>query len=225
MDHVTPPGLTSPAAGAWYRRPEARSWRTDSPATSVLAFHRQMAGYAATPLTEVPALAQELNVGRVFVKAESRRFGLPAFKILGASYAIARALSRRYGLGERAAPLAELAGRTAGDGDLRLSAATDGNHGRAVARVAAELGVPAGIFVPAAITSAAKQAIAAEGAALFELELPYDDVVARAAELARAGGAGHLIVQDTSWPGYEEIPRWIADGYSTLFAETDRQLA
>ncbi len=211
--------------GAWYRRPAARTWRTGSLDDSALAFHQAMTGYAPTRLAEVPSLAAELGVGRVFVKDESRRFGLPAFKILGASYAISRALTGRYRLGDRQASLEQLAGYAAADTGLTLCAATDGNHGRAVARVAAVLGVPARVFVPAAITDAAKHAIAAEGAVVVERDLPYDRLVAEAAAQASLGGPGQLIVQDTSWEGYEEIPRWIVDGYSTLFREADEQLA
>ncbi len=170
-------------------------------------------------------MAAELRVGRVFVKDESSRLGLPAFKILGASYAVSRALAGRYGLGPRAVPLSELADRTATDPTLTMSAATDGNHGRAVARVGAMLGVAVTIYVPAEITAAAKAAIAAEGARLVELDLPYDDVVGAVVEQGRLAGPGHVVVQDTAWDGYEQIPRWIVDGYSTLFAETDAQLA
>lgn len=211
--------------GGWYRRPAARQWWTEALTDDVRAFHRETAGYAETPLTDVPELAKDLGVGRVFVKDESHRLGMPAFKILGASYAIARALTARYGLGDRAIPLDQLATHAAKDPGLALSAATDGNHGRAVARVASMLGVPADIFVPASITSAAKKGIASEGANLIELDLPYDGVVAEAAARAGRAGPDHIIVQDTAWDGYEEIPRWIEDGYSTLFREIDDQLA
>jgi diaminopropionate ammonia-lyase len=210
-------------SSTWYHRPAARTWRTDPPGEDALAFHREMAGYAQTPLVELPALAAELNVGRMFVKDESGRFGLPAFKVLGASYAVARALTARYGLGDRPVPLDRLAGQAAADKGLTLYAATDGNHGRAVARVAAILGVPANIFVPAAITSAAKEGIASEGAVVTELDRPYDAVVAEAADQAR--GPDRLLVQDTSWEGYEDIPRWIVEGYATMFREADEQLA
>jgi len=215
----------SGAASDWFVRPAARRWRTAPLADDVRLFHRTMPGYAETPLVEVPAVAAELQVGRVFVKDESSRLGLPAFKILGASYAVSRALAARYGIGPRAVPLSELADRTATDRTLTMSAATDGNHGRAVARVGSMLGVAVTIYVPAAISAAAKAAIAAEGARLVELHLPYDDVVDAVAEQGRLAGPGHVVVQDTAWDGYEQIPRWIVDGYSTLFAETDAQLA
>jgi diaminopropionate ammonia-lyase len=215
----------SGAASEWFVRPAARRWRTAPLVDDVTSFHRTMPGYAETPLVEVPAFAAELQVGRVFVKDESSRLGLPAFKILGASYAVSRALAARYGLGPRALPLSELAHRAATDRTLTMSAASDGNHGRAVARVGAMLGVAVTIYVPAAITAAAKAAIAGEGARLVEFDQPYDRVVSVAAEHARMAGPGHLVVQDAAWDGYEQVPRWIVDGYSTLFAETDAQLA
>ena len=215
----------SGAASDWFVRPAARRWRTEPLADDVMSFHRTMPGYAETPLVELPAVAAELQVGRVFVKDESSRLGLPAFKILGASYAVSRALAARYGLGPRAVPLSELADRAGADPTLTISAATDGNHGRAVARVGAMLGVAVTIYVPAAMSAAAKAAIAAEGARLVELDLPYDDVVGAVAEQRRLAGPGHVVVQDTAWDGYEQIPRWIVNGYSTLFAETDAQLA
>jgi diaminopropionate ammonia-lyase len=183
-------------------------------------FHESLPGYAPTRLVEVPALADELGVGRVFVKEESSRFGLPAFKVLGAAYAVCRALSALLGEGDRALPLQVLA-----DGNLpvTLVAATDGNHGRAVAHLARLIGLPARIFVPDSLTAAAKDGIASEGAQIVELALEYDDVVTAAREAAAAPGA--LLIQDTAWPGYTQIPQWIVDGYSTLFTEADTQLA
>lgn len=153
------------------------------------------------------------------VKQESLRLGLPAFKILGASYAISRALSQRLGSAEPIA-LHELRDRL----ELQIIAATDGNHGRAVAHVARLVGLQAHIYVPSGITSAAKQAIIGEGAELTVMSEPYDDVVKFAAATASALGDAALLVQDSSWPGYEDVPGWIVDGYSTLFIEADEQL-
>lgn len=184
------------------------------------AFHRGIPGYAATRLVSVPSIAEELGVAHVLVKEESLRIGLPAFKILGASYAIARALSARLGSDE-ALPLDELRERL----DVEIIAATDGNHGRAVAHVARLVGVPSRIYVPSGITEAAKQAIVSEGAELIVMEEPYDDVVKFAAAAASVHGSSALLVQDSSWPGYVTVPGWIVDGYSTLFIEVDEQLA
>lgn len=214
------------AAHDWYHRPEARDW-TIEPLESLIRFHEAVPGYAPTRLVDIPGLADELGVGRVLVKEEASRFGLPAFKMLGASYAVAQAVAERLDLGGDAIPnLDELRVRLAeaGGPPIRLYAATDGNHGRAVAHMARLLGLPARIYVPAGVTAAAQQGITDEGAELTELDLGYDEVVATATAAAEADPVG-LQIQDTSWPGYERIPQWIVDGYSTLFEEADRQLA
>lgn len=194
----------------WLARPGARAWRCAPAPAATRAFHRALPGYAPTPLRELPVLAHELKVGRVFVKDESNRLGLPAFKALGASWAVHRALAER-------------AARGAGSGPVTLVTATDGNHGRAVARTARLLGQRAHVFVPRGVHHAAAAAIAAEQAEVTKVAGDYDEAVRRAAEAAR--GADAILVQDTAWPGYEEIPGWIVEGYSTLCAETDEQLA
>jgi diaminopropionate ammonia-lyase len=210
---------------ATYWNPESRGWRTDRLA-GVIAFLESLPGYAPTRLVDAPALAAELGVARVLVKEESARLGLPAFKILGAAYAISRALSARYGTPDRALPLDELrAAIVAAPGSpVRLVAATDGNHGRAVAHTARLLGLPAQIWFPDTLSPEAKQAIADEGAETVELAIPYDDVVDAATKATQEAGDDALLIQDTAWPGYEEVPQWIVDGYSTLFEEADAQL-
>jgi len=207
-----------------YRNPGARDWRTERVA-GVAGFHRSLPGYAATRLVAVPGLARELGVRSVFVKEESSRFGLPAFKVLGASYAVSRALSERYGADGRVLPLDELRAAAAGHDPVELIAATDGNHGREVAHFAGLLGLPSCIFFPAGISAAASAAISAEASQAVELDLPYDGVVNAAQEAAASAGDAAVLIQDTSWPGYEQIPQWITDGYSTLFHEADEQLA
>lgn len=215
---TTDPG----AAPRSYRNEAARDWRCE-PLTGIAEFHAHLPGYARTPLVELPALASELGVGRVFVKDESSRMGLPAFKMLGVSYAVVRALTEHVSPG--AAPLSIDALREQlADSDVTLVAATDGNHGRAVAHMARLVGIRSVVFVPSTVTSAAKRAIESEGATVRELDLPYDDVVTAAAEAASADPA-MLHVQDTAWPGYHDVPQWIVDGYETLCAEASEQLA
>ncbi|QKV96693.1 diaminopropionate ammonia-lyase [Streptomyces sp. NA02950] len=198
---------SSPAQppATWFARPAARTWRCPPAPDDVRRFHTARSDYASTPLTELPSLAAELGVGRVFVKDESSRLGLPAFKALGASWAIHRIL----------------AGRAPG-APVRLVTATDGNHGRAVARMARLNGRPAHVFVPRGVHPDAVAAIEAEGARVTRVDGPYDVAVRRAAEAADEPSA--VLVQDTSWPGYEEIPGWIVEGYATLFHEIDQQL-
>ena len=176
-----------------YTNPSARSWTCKPAPREVREFHAGLPGYRPTPLIEITP--------RVFVKDESDRFGLPAFKILGASWAIQRALTPSI---------------------RRLVAATDGNHGRAVARIARERGLEARIVIPRGVSDEAVAAIAAEGAKVRRLPISYDEAVEHA-RLA-ADEPGSLLIQDTSWPGYGEIPQSIVDGYSTLFTELDEQL-
>ncbi|MGW7680518.1 pyridoxal-phosphate dependent enzyme [Kribbella sp. NPDC054772] len=170
-----------------------------------------MPGYAPTPLVELPALADGLGLGRVWVKDESHRFGLPAFKVLGASWAVSRAIGAR--------TFAELADRVAGSG-LTLVTATDGNHGRALAHMARLLGLRSRIYVPAGLPESTVQAIRDEGASVLDTDRDYDAAVRIAAASIRDG---ELLIQDTAWDGYEEVPRSIVAGYSTLFTEIDEQ--
>ncbi|MGW1373057.1 diaminopropionate ammonia-lyase [Streptomyces sp. NPDC002446] len=200
----------SPRTPRWFVRPGARTWRCAPAPAEVRGFHATLADYAPTPLTELPPLAAELGVGRVFVKDESCRLGLPAFKALGASWAVHRALAGR------------ATGGTA-PGPVTLVTATDGNHGRAVARMARLLGQRAHVFVAQGVHPQAVAAIVAEEAKVTEVIGPYDEAVRLAAEAAAAPDT--VLVQDTAWPGYEQVPAWIVEGYSTLCAEVDEQLA
>lgn len=203
--HTAQPWLPNPA-----RDP---IWTCSPVSRDVMDFHRGLDGYAPTRLVDLSLPAAELGVGRVLVKDESARLGLPAFKSLGASWAIHRVLRAR---------LDSDAGGPIGS-PVTLVAATDGNHGRAVARFARLLGHRARIFVPDGVHPAAVQAIRDEGADVTTVPADYDEAVRAAARYATDGGG--VLVQDTAWNGYEEVPGWIVDGYSTLFRELDDQLA
>ncbi len=192
--------------------------RTSAP----LAVHRRLPGYAPTPLISSPAMAARLGVGELWIKDESARLGLPAFKILGASYACYRALTARLGHEPRWESVGELAAALAPVRPLTLCTATDGNHGRAVARVARLLGLESVVYMPAGSAQARIDGIASEGATVTVVPGGYDEAVARSAQDA---GDDCLLVSDTSWPGYEEIPGWVIDGYSTIFAEVSDELA
>ncbi|HEX7306769.1 pyridoxal-phosphate dependent enzyme [Lentzea sp.] len=190
---------TSTLSGMKFSQPDARGWLCPPAPTGVREFHAGLPGYAPTPLTGLPSLAAELGVGRLFVKDESSRLGLPAFKALGASWAVHRVLS----------------GRT---GQVTLTTATDGNHGRAVARMARMYGQRAHVFVPDTVPRPAIDAIKGEGAEVTVVQGTYDNAVKQAAD------ADGLLVQDMGWPGYEEVPAWIVEGYGTLCHEVDEQL-
>lgn len=199
-------GDTDPmAATAWFVQRGARDWRCAPASPAAADFHRTLSGYAPTPLVSIPSLAAELGVARLFVKDESQRFDLGAFKFLGASWAV------------------ECAMRARGGAPTALVTATDGNHGRAVARAAKLRGLPARIYLPAGVPSVVVARILAEDAQLSVIEGDYDEAVRLAATDAESSEDG-LLIQDTAWRGYEQIPQWIVDGYETLFSEIDEQL-
>ncbi len=187
-----------------------------------MRFHRRLPGYEETPLVDAPKLAGALGVRKVFVKDESSRLGLPAFKVLGASWAVYRALEERLGEGFGDwEEIGELEERLEPLRPLSLVAATDGNHGRAVARVARLLDLGAKIFVPGDMAAARREAIAGEGAEVIVVDGTYDEAVERSA--GEAGERG-LVISDMSWPGYERIPSWVIEGYSTMLWEIDDEL-
>jgi diaminopropionate ammonia-lyase len=184
-------------------------------------FHRSMPGYAASPIADVPGAAAELGLQRLTIKLELQRFGLPSFKILGASWAVCRALGARAGLAEPPPTFAALRALAAIEPGVTLVAATDGNHGRAVAHMARLLGLGARILVPLGTATARIEAIAAEGAEVEVVRGSYDDAVALS---AAAASERALVISDTSWPGYDEVPGWVVDGYATIFEELSAQL-
>jgi diaminopropionate ammonia-lyase len=194
------------------------------PSRGPLAFQRRLPGYAPTALREAPGIARELGLDRLWVKDESARMGLPAFKIMGASWAVYRAIEQALPNREDSGgweTLDNLARRLERLKPLTLACATDGNHGRAVARMAGLLGLDAHIFVPADMAPARRAAIADEGARVTVVDGTYDDAVARSAAEV---GERTLVISDTSWPGYEDVPRWVIEGYATIFWEVEDEL-
>ncbi len=170
-----------------------------APSAEAEAFHSSLPGYRPTPMRELPVIAQELGVGAVGLKDESNRLGLPAFKVLGASWAIERALREQSTL------------RT-------LVAASAGNHGRAVAHVAASRGMRCRVFLPGRSTPSRRDAIAAEGAEVVIVDGDYELAVAQAADAAAAHATALIADVGESGP-----PSWVIDGYATLFSEAASQ--
>lgn len=164
------------------------------------AFFAARPNLAPTPLRELPALARELGIGRLLVKDESARFGLNAFKLLGARFAIQTLID---------------------DGDVQpgatLVCASEGNHGRAVARAARAAGCAARVYMAHDAAPARVDAIAGEGARVIKVDGSYDDAV-RVMQ-AEANANGWTIISDTAWPGYERIPRLIMLGYTHMLDE------
>ncbi len=187
-------------------------------------FHRSFPEYKETPLHSLEALANSLGIAGLFVKDESFRFGLKAFKVLGASYAVARHLSKRLGIDISHLDSTRLASPETRKeiGDVTFVTATDGNHGRGVAWIARQLGQKAVVYMPKGTSPTRLENIRAEGANASIIEGNYDDAVRLSAQGAREHG--WVVVQDTAWQGYEEIPTWIMQGYGTIAAEAMEQL-
>lgn len=206
-----------------YLNPAAASERCESlPVAGVADFHRSLPKYAPTPLVALPEIADAIGVKAVFVKDESNRFGLPAFKALGASWGCFRAVALKLGLPSTVS-LEELSAQ-AKKHSLTLIAATEGNHGRAVAFMARLLGIESQIFVPQSMDEATRGFIAAEGAHVSVVQGCYDMAVQEAFDQSRLLD-GALLIQDTAFSGYEEVPAWIVEGYSTMMREAEEQVS
>ncbi len=190
-------------------------------AKEAIAFHRSISGFQPTLLHKLNDRARDLGIAQLIVKDESSRLGLNSFKPLGASLAIASLLAQKTG-----APLSwrDLRAPTfcVQIQGLTLVTATTGNHGLAVAWCAQQLGCQALIFVPTDTAVTQIDAIRLHGADVIVIDGNYDQAVLIAANEARQ--PNHLLIQDTSWRGYEEIPRLIMQGYLTLIAEVIEQL-
>lgn len=187
-------------------------------------FHKSLPGYKATPLVELDDLAKYYGVQKLWLKDESKRFGLNAFKVLGGSYAIGKYLSQKLGRDMSELPFNVLISDEVKKqlGDVTFVTATDGNHGRGVAWVANKLRQKSVVYMPKGSAKMRFDAIAREGADVSITDLNYDDAV----RLANKGAEEHgwIMVQDTAWDGYEEIPLWIMQGYSTIINEIVEQL-
>ncbi|MCI7675555.1 MAG: diaminopropionate ammonia-lyase [Phascolarctobacterium sp.] len=193
-------------------------------AQRVRHFHQSFPEYSVTPLVKLEVLAEKLGVQSIYVKDESYRFGLNAFKVLGGSYAIAREIGRLLGLKEEELTLDRLLAPDVKErlGTLTFVTATDGNHGRGVAWTAQRLGHRAVVFMPKGTAAERLENIRRLGAEASITNVNYDDTV----RLARAYAAEHkgIVVQDTSWEGYDEVPLHIMQGYTTMGSEIVEQL-
>lgn len=188
-----------------YTNPSARSWRNNySVDPAILPFHTALSEYGPTPLRALPQwFADRYRVAQVLIKDESYRFGLPAYKILGASWGCYRAVAKHLNL-PPTIPLAEI--RTAAEhARLRFYTATDGNWGRAVARMGALLGATAIIYVPKVMVESTKRKIVQEGARVIVSDGDYDLAVKEAERDSRESAG--MLIEDTAWPGYEDIPQ------------------
>lgn len=187
-------------------------------------FHSTFPQYEATPLVSLSALADMAGVASIHVKDESFRFGLNAFKVLGGSYSIGRCIGERLGLSAHEITYDKLISPEAfkKTGKLTFVTATDGNHGRGVAWTAARLGHDSVVYMPKGSARERLENIRKEGARAEITDMNYDDAVRFASSQAEKNG--WIMVQDTAWEGYENIPRWIMEGYMTMALEACEQL-
>jgi len=193
---------------------------TRNEAENAIRFHRSLPYYNEAPLKSLSSAAEKYGVGAILVKDESTRFGLNAFKGLGGSYAIFRILCDYFGMDHETSVYEDFL-----DSDIRKQCekivfvtATDGNHGKGIAWAASLFGCKSHVLMPKGSAESRKHAIENAGASsVLITELNYDKTVALAKKLAKENG--WILVQDTSWEGYEETPRHIIEGYLTMAQE------
>jgi len=187
-------------------------------------FHQSFPQFTKTPLINLDNLAKHLGVAGVYVKDESYRFGLNAFKVLGGSFSIGKYLAKRLGKDISELSYEKLTSEEARKklGDITFITATDGNHGRGVAWTATQLNQKSIVYMPKGSSLTRLENIRKEGAEASITEFNYDDAVRLAASQAKENG--WVMVQDTAWEGYEEIPTWIMQGYGTMASEALEQL-
>ena len=189
---------------------------------SVSYFHQSLPGYHPTPLVKLTQLANYLGIGDLWVKSEETRFDLKAFKVLGASYAIGKLLAKDLKLDVNKFTFEQIVSQASKFRELTFVTATDGNHGRAVAWTANRLGCKAVIYMPKGSSNVRLKAIKNLGAKASIIDGNYDDAVRLAAK--QSNDKGWILLQDTSWPGNEDIPINIMQGYITLLTEAFQQL-
>ncbi|MBM7833826.1 diaminopropionate ammonia-lyase [Clostridium sardiniense] len=187
-------------------------------------FHESFSEYDKTPLVELDNLAKKIGLKGIYLKDESYRFGLNAFKVLGGSFAMGRYLADKLGEDIKDLPYERLTSDDVREklGDITFVTATDGNHGRGVAWTANRLKQKSVVYMPKGSSLQRLENIKAEGAEASITDMNYDDAVRLAAKYADDHNG--LMVQDTAWEGYEKIPAWIMQGYGTMALEALDQL-
>ncbi len=188
-------------------------------------FHRQIPGYKVTPLRALPNLAQMLGLGGIYIKDEAERLELNSFKVMGGSFAVYCFLKKKLNMENEDVTFDYLTSPECHEKikDITLASATDGNHGRGIAWAAMKLGLKCEIYVHRETSKARIEAIRSYGAHITIVDGNYDDAVRQVERDAKE--KGWYIISDTSWPGYEEIPTWIMQGYTSILLESQEQLS
>ncbi|MDR7869714.1 MAG: diaminopropionate ammonia-lyase [Tissierellaceae bacterium] len=187
-------------------------------------FHKGFDEYSVTPLHNLEGLANHFGVKSIFLKDESYRFGLNAFKVLGGAYAVGHYLADKLGIDISEVSFEYLKSKEVKDklGEITFVTATDGNHGRGVAWAANQLGQKSVVYMPRGSSPIRLNNIRKEGSDASIIDGNYEEAVALSDEMAKKNG--WVVIQDTAWEGYEDIPTWIMQGYGTLIYEAMNQL-
>ena len=201
------------------------SFLNEAEARKIRTFHQSFPRYNPTPLAHLPETAKCLGLGDVYVKDESYRFGLNAFKVLGGSFAIGNYLAEKLGkdISEVSYEMLTSPETKKELGDITFVTATDGNHGRGVAWTANQFQLKSVVYMPKGSALERLNNIKAEGAEASITDMNYDEAVRLANSQAET--KGWVMVQDTAWDGYEDIPTWIMQGYGTMGLEAHEQMA
>ena len=197
----------------------------DADVEAVLCLHRSLPSYQPTKLLSMQALAEKLGVQAIYVKDESTRFGLKAFKGLGGTYAMFRVLCERLGIDPSKADFSTFRQQEIRQAASRIVfvTATDGNHGKGISWASGLFGCRANVLMPKGSAQARAEAIRTAGPANVEItDLNYDETVAMASRLSEE--KGWILIQDTAWDNYEQIPLWIIQGYLTMAGEAVKAL-
>lgn len=187
-------------------------------------FHSSFPQYKETPLVALDKLSEYLGLGGIYIKDESYRFGLNAFKVLGGSFAMAQYMAQRLGKDISELPYEKLISDEVRKelGDITFVTATDGNHARGVAWTANKLRQKSVVYMPKGSSLTRLENIRKEGADASITDMNYDEAVRLAAKYADEHNG--VVIQDTAWDGYEDIPAWIMEGYGTMGLEALNQL-
>lgn len=185
-----------------------------------IGFHQQLPGYTPTPLIDWPVYASQHHFKNLFIKDESQRFGLKAFKSLGGSYAMFRILCKRNYLNPKTTSFDQL--RSMDHHDVTFVCATDGNHGHGVSWAASLFGCAAYILMPKGSSEARRKRMERKNVQAVITDLSYDQAVQKASDLAQENH--WILIQDTAWEGYTQIPTWIIEGYLTMAQEIIHQM-
>lgn len=192
------------------------SFLNEEEAKKIYDYHNSFPMYEKTPFIELKNLAEKVNVKNILVKDESYRFGLNAFKVLGGSFAIGKVIAKKLDMDIKDLTFEKLTSKEVKNklGEITFITANDGNHGRGVAWAANKLNQKAIVYMPRGSAKERVENIEKEGATVKVLDANYDECVRKANKLAEK--KGYIMVQDTAWDGYEDIPKWIMQGYMTL---------